>query len=255
MTTSLHTLIQTLDDWMQADSFQDYAPNGVQVEGRDEIHKLALGVTASADVIEQAVGWGADALLVHHGYFWKNESATLTGIKGRRIRALLENQMSLIAYHLPLDCHPEFGNNKTLLDQLDLPDGSPIDGEGGLLWSVALDGQLTLDQLADRIASCLNRTPTVIQSPRAKVRLERMIICTGGAQDYITKAQRYGADIYLSGEILSAQRMKRASLECTILRPAIMQQNGMACRRWALKSVKRWGSRRLFSTTITPLNY
>ena len=201
MKTSLHTLIQTLDDWMQADSFKDFAPNGLQVEGRDAIHKLALGVTASADVIEQAVGWGADAILVHHGYFWKNESPTLTGIKGRRIRALLENQMSLIAYHLPLDCHPEFGNNKTLLDQLDLPDGSPIDGEGGLLWSVALDGQLTLDQLADRIASRLNRPPTVIQSPRAKVRLERMIVCTGGAQDYITKAQRYGADIYLSGEI------------------------------------------------------
>ena len=201
MKTSLHTLIQTLDDWMQADSFKDFAPNGLQVEGRDAIHKLALGVTASADVIEQAVRWGADAILVHHGYFWKNESPTLTGIKGRRIRALLENQMSLIAYHLPLDCHPEFGNNKTLLDQLDLPDGSPIDGEGGLLWSVALDGQLTLDQLADRIASRLNRPPTVIQSPRAKVRLERMIVCTGGAQDYITKAQRYGADIYLSGEI------------------------------------------------------
>ena len=201
MTTSLHTLIQTLDDWMQADSFKDFAPNGLQVEGRDVIRKLALGVTASADVIKQAVGWGADAILVHHGYFWKNESPTLTGIKGHRIRALLENQMSLIAYHLPLDCHPEFGNNKTLLDQLDLPDGSPIDGEGGLLWSVALDGQLTLDQLADRIASRLNRPPTVIQSPRAKVRLERMIVCTGGAQDYITKAQRYGADIYLSGEI------------------------------------------------------
>ena len=201
MTTSLHILIQTLDDWMQADSFKDYAPNGLQVEGRENVHKLALGVTASADVIEQAVVWGADALLVHHGYFWKSESATLTGIKGRRIRALLQNQMSLIAYHLPLDCHPEFGNNKTLLDQLDLPDGSPIDSEGGLLWSVALDGQLTLDQLAARIASRLHRTPTVIQSSRAKVRPDHMIICTGGAQDYITKAQRYGADIYLSGEI------------------------------------------------------
>ena len=201
MATSLHTLIQTLDDWMQADSFKDYAPNGLQVEGRDHIHKLALGVTASADVIEQAVAWGADALLVHHGYFWKNEPATLTGIKGRRIRALLENQMSLLAYHLPLDCHPEFGNNKTLLDQLDLPGGSPIEGEGGLLWSVALDGKLTLDQLAARIASRLNRPPLVIQSSRAKDRLDRMIICTGGAQDYIAKAQRYGADIYLSGEI------------------------------------------------------
>ena len=80
--TSLHTLIQTLDDWMQADSFKDYAPNGLQVEGREDVHKVALGVTASADVIEQAIAWDADALLVHHGYFWKNEASTLTGMKG-----------------------------------------------------------------------------------------------------------------------------------------------------------------------------
>ena len=81
--TSLHTLIQTLDDWMRADSFKDYAPNGLQVEGREDVHKVALGVTASADVIEHAIAWGADALLVHHGYFWKIEASTLTGMKGR----------------------------------------------------------------------------------------------------------------------------------------------------------------------------
>ena len=129
--TSLHTLIQTLDNWMKADSFKDYAPNGLQVEGQGSVDKLALGVTASADVIEQAAVWGADALLVHHGYFWKNESPTLSGMKGHRVRALFENQISLIAYHLPLDCHPEFGNNKTLLDQLDLSGGTPIEGEEG----------------------------------------------------------------------------------------------------------------------------
>lgn len=134
--TSLHTLIQTLDNWMEADSFKDYAPNGLQVEGLGSVYKLALGVTASADVIEQAAVWGADALLVHHGYFWKNESPTLIGMKGHRVRALFENQISLIAYHLPLDCHPEFGNNKTLLDQLDLSGGTAIEGERGLLWSV-----------------------------------------------------------------------------------------------------------------------
>ena len=199
--TSLHTLIQTLDDWMQADSFKDYAPNGLQVEGREDVHKVALGVTASADVIEQAIAWGADALLVHHGYFWKNEAATLTGMKGRRVRALFENQLSLIAYHLPLDCHPEFGNNKTLLDQLALPGGVPIEGEGGLLWSVPLNGQFTLDQLAAQVGSRLDRMPLVIESSRAPTSPNCLVVCTGGAQDYLSKAQFYGADVYLSGEI------------------------------------------------------
>jgi dinuclear metal center YbgI/SA1388 family protein len=199
--TSLHTLIQTLDDWMQADSFKDYAPNGLQVEGRERVQKLALGVTASADVIEQAASWGADALLVHHGYFWKNESPTLSGMKGRRIRALFQKQMSLIAYHLPLDCHPEFGNNKTLLDQLELSGGIPIVGEGGLLWSVPLGGQFTLDQLATHVGSRLDRIPLVIESPHAPSSLNRLVVCTGGAQDYLSKAQLYGADVFLSGEI------------------------------------------------------
>ena len=199
--TSLHTLIQTLDNWMEVDSFKDYAPNGLQVEGQGSVDKLALGVTASADVIEQAAVWGADALLVHHGYFWKNESPTLSGMKGYRVRALFENQISLIAYHLPLDCHPEFGNNKTLLDQLDLSGGTPIEGEGGLLWSVPLNGQFTLPQLAAEVASRLNRTPLVIESPRAPKSLNRLVVCTGGAQDYLSKAKLYGGDVYLSGEI------------------------------------------------------
>ena len=199
--TSLHTLIQTLDNWMEADSFKDYAPNGLQVEGQGSVDKLALGVTASADVIEQAAVWGADALLVHHGYFWKNESPTLIGMKGHRVRALFENQISLIAYHLPLDCHPEFGNNKTLLDQLDLSGGTPIEGERGLLWSVPLNGQFTLPQLAAEVASRLNRTPLVIESPRAPKSLNRLVVCTGGAQDYLSKAKLYGGDVYLSGEI------------------------------------------------------
>ena len=149
--TSLHTLIETLDDWMQPNAFKDYAPNGLQVEGQLEVQKLALGVTASAEVIEQAVAWGADALLVHHGYFWKNEAQTLTGMKGQRVRLLMEHNLSLIAYHLPLDCNPEFGNNKSLLDQIGFTNGKPIDGDDGLLWSVELDGQYSLSELASKV--------------------------------------------------------------------------------------------------------
>jgi dinuclear metal center YbgI/SA1388 family protein len=199
--TSLHTLIETLDDWMQPNAFKDYAPNGLQVEGQLEVQKLALGVTASAEVIEQAVAWGADALLVHHGYFWKNEAQTLTGMKGQRVRLLMEHNLSLIAYHLPLDCHPEFGNNKSLLDQIGFTNGKPIDGEDGLLWSVELDGQYSLSELASKVSLSLDREPLVIESKRAPDVLSRLIVCTGGAQDYLAKAMRYGADVYLSGEI------------------------------------------------------
>ena len=151
--TSLHTLLERLDDWMQPSLFKDHAPNGLQVEGRDSVSRLALGVTASADVIDQSVAWGADALLVHHGYFWRRESPVLTGIKGQRVRKLIQNQISLLAYHLPLDCHPEFGNNKTLLDQLGLDRGKPIEGENGLLWSILLGPDQTIDLLAERVAS------------------------------------------------------------------------------------------------------
>ena len=166
--TSLHTLLQRLDDWMQPSLFEDHAPNGLQVEGRDSVSRLALGVTASADVIDQSVAWGADALLVHHGYFWKRESPVLTGIKGQRVRKLMQNQISLLAYHLPLDCHPEFGNNKTLLDHLGLDGGKPIEGENGLLWSIFLGPDQTIDLLAERVAEQLGRDPLVIEASRAR---------------------------------------------------------------------------------------
>ncbi len=198
---SLHTLLQRLDDWMQPSSFEDYAPNGLQVEGRRSVSRLALGVTASADVIEKSAAWGADALLVHHGYFWKRESPVLTGIKGWRVRELIQNQMSLIAYHLPLDCHHEFGNNKTLLDHLGLQGGKPVEGEDGLLWSVSLNPEHTLASLTERVAKQLGRGPLVIESPRADTNVSHLIVCSGGAQDYLTKAHMYGADVYLSGEI------------------------------------------------------
>ena len=199
--TSLHTLIETLDNWMRPDLFDDYAPNGLQVEGRGQIHRIALGVTASAQVIEEAVNWKADALLVHHGYFWRGESPSLTGMKGRRLKRLFENQMSLIAYHLPLDCHSEFGNNKALLDQIGLQGGLPIASENGLMWSVELEPKTSLRALSNLIADKLKREPLVIRSPIGPSELCRLVLCTGGAQDYLTKAHTFGADVYLSGEI------------------------------------------------------
>ncbi len=198
---SLHTLIETLDDWMQPELFNDYAPNGLQVEGRTKIQRIAVGVTASAQVIEEAIQWEADALLVHHGYFWRGEANILIGMKARRLKRLFENDMSLIAYHLPLDCHPEFGNNKTLLDQIGLQDGQPIASENGLMWSVELEPKTSLAGLSNLIATRLDRPPLIVPSPLGLSELRRLVICTGGAQDYLLKAHAFGADVYLSGEI------------------------------------------------------
>lgn len=199
--TSLHTLTQTLDAWMRPNEFNDYAPNGLQVEGRSEIAKLALGVTASLDVIEAASAWGADALLVHHGYFWRNESVTLTGMKGRRVRRLFESGMSLLAYHLPLDCHSEFGNNVTLLKTLGFEKMQPVAGEAGLMWEAELPDVLSIRALGEHVGSVLDRAPLVVESPTGAVRVSRIMVCTGGAQDYLAKAAGAGAEVYLSGEI------------------------------------------------------
>lgn len=198
---SLHRVIETLDAWMRPETFQDYAPNGLQVEGRADVRRLALGVTASLAVIEAAVAWGADALLVHHGYFWRNEPAVLTGMKGARVRALIQADLSLIAYHLPLDCHLEFGNNVTLLHRLGCQDAEPLPDSNGLLWSARLDRLQRPVDFAGYVGEVLGRVPLLIESPRAPESIERIVVCTGGAQDYLLKAHQAGADLYLSGEI------------------------------------------------------
>ena len=198
---SVHRLIESLDDWMQPETFRDYAPNGLQVCGRTEIRRVALGVTASQAVIDAAVEWNADALLVHHGYFWKNESPCLTGMKGARVRKLMAHDLNLLAYHLPLDCHRSFGNNVTLLNQLGWTACEPIEATGALLWRATLAEPLSPPSVARHVESCLERTPLLIQSAQGRAQVRDVIVCTGGAQDSIHQAATYGADLYLSGEI------------------------------------------------------
>lgn len=197
---SLQRLVEELDAWMHPATFQDYVPNGLQIEGRDEVGRLALGVTASAGVINQALAWGADALLVHHGYFWRNEPVTLTGMKGRRIRQLVQADVSLLAYHLPLDCHPEFGNNVALASELGWENCTPAPGHDGLIWIAQLLQPLTPQVLAQQIADRLGRKPTLVV-PEGMTAIQRIAICTGGAQGYLDLAADLGVDAYLSGEI------------------------------------------------------
>jgi dinuclear metal center protein, YbgI/SA1388 family len=198
---SVHRLIETLDDWMQPANFLDYAPNGLQVEGRSQVQRLALGVTASQAVIDAAIEWGADALLVHHGYFWKNESPCLTGMKGARVKALMAADLNLIGYHLPLDCHPEFGNNVRLLHHFGWTHCEPVAGTEGLLWRATLNTAHSPEAVAQHVSDRLDRQSLLIESAKGPKSVQHIIVCTGGAQDSIHQAAAHGADLYLSGEI------------------------------------------------------
>jgi dinuclear metal center YbgI/SA1388 family protein len=190
-----------LDRLLDTGRIKDYCPNGLQVEGRSEIKKLVGGVTASQAFLDAALDSGADAVLVHHGYFWKGEAEVITGIKKRRLQSLLVNDLNLFAYHLPLDVHSEFGNNIQLAKLLG------FDVVGGLEpnnpKSVGLYGQLktpmTVVELNAEITRTLGRESMFIADPKKVI--STIAWCTGAAQGMIDKAIDLGVDAYLSGEI------------------------------------------------------
>lgn len=185
---------------LQADAFDDYCPNGLQVDaGTAEVRRLISGVTACQALIDQAVNRSADLLLVHHGYFWKGEPAELTGMKGRRVRTLMRHGVSLVAYHLPLDAHPQLGNNSQLAIRLGLDGAAPLAGGDGLLWQVDLVQPLTLPVLTERITAALAREPLCIVAGSTPVR--RLGWCSGAAQGYLEQAAAAGLDAFISGEI------------------------------------------------------
>lgn len=189
-----------LDTLLEVKQYKDYAPNGLQVQGSDIIQKIVTGVTASQALIDSAIQKKADAILVHHGYFWKGESEAIIGMKYARIKSLIEHDINLLAYHLPLDGHSELGNNAQLGKVL----GVPVIGEleMNMIPSVGLVGELeepiTGDQLALRIESALDRKPLHIDVNKP---IKRIAWVTGGAQDYIEDAAQAGCDAFISGEI------------------------------------------------------
>jgi len=187
-----------LNQLLDASRFRDYCPNGLQVEGRSEVRKLVSGVTASFDLLQAAVAAGADAVLVHHGYFWRGENPCLTGMKRRRIALLLEHNISLLAYHLPLDAHVELGNNTQLGRKLGFIEAGRF-GEQDIAIHGSLPQAMTLAKLAEKVASTLSRKPLVIGDKTKPVR--RIAWCTGAAQDYFDEAIRLGVDVFVTGEI------------------------------------------------------
>jgi dinuclear metal center YbgI/SA1388 family protein len=187
-----------LDQYLDTGRFRDYCPNGLQVEGRATVNALVTGVTASLELIEQAIAAGADAMLVHHGYFWRGEDARITGVRRRRIALLMTHDISLFAYHLPLDAHPEVGNNIALARVLDFSVAGRF-GDQDLGFHGEAAGVLRLDALVQRIGERLSRNPLVIGDPARPV--QRVAWCTGAAQGYLEDAVRLGVDVFISGEV------------------------------------------------------
>jgi dinuclear metal center YbgI/SA1388 family protein len=200
-TANRDDLANYLAQTLNITQYRDYCPNGLQVEGRAEIGLVVSGVTASQALLEAAIDLKADAVLVHHGYFWRGEDARVIGTRQKRLKALLTHEINLFAYHLPLDGHPELGNNAQLARQLSLV-GNGRFGEDKLGWlgvPAADAGIATLGDLARLIERRLGRTPLVIGDLAQA--LTTIAWCTGGAQGYLDDAIAAGAGVYISGEI------------------------------------------------------
>lgn len=186
-----------LNAFLRVSEFRDYCPNGLQVEGRADVRVIVSGVTASAALIAAAVEAGANAILVHHGYFWRGEDARITGMRRRRIGALLERDVNLFAFHLPLDAHPEVGNNAMIARRLALQAEGTF-GEQSLGVHGRLAAPVTLADFAALVEAELGRAPLVLGDPQRTV--QRVAWCTGAAQGYFEEAARLGVDAYLTGE-------------------------------------------------------
>ncbi|MBG6244287.1 Nif3-like dinuclear metal center protein [Candidatus Symbiopectobacterium sp. 'North America'] len=178
-------------------AFQDYAPNGLQVEGRENVQRIITGVTASQALLDVAVAQQADAVLVHHGYFWKNESPVISGMKRRRLKTLLANDINLYGYHLPLDAHPELGNNACLAALLDITVLGEIEQ---LLPYGELSQPVSGEALRERLETRLGRS-VLHCGDNAPSQITRLAWCSGGGQGFIEQAARFGVEAFITGEV------------------------------------------------------
>lgn len=201
---SRQQLADWLEDTLQAPRFKDYCPNGLQVEGKATISHIITGVSATQALLQAAVQAGADAVLVHHGWFWRNENPCVRGPKRARMALALQNDLNLFAYHLPLDAHPTLGNNAQLARVLGLQverddRGAPVVcGPDGLIWTGKCTAGTTLENFSKHVCKSLQRQPLVVGNPQQVIK--RIAWCTGGAQGMMEAAIAAGADVYLTGE-------------------------------------------------------
>ncbi len=205
MSTTRQDLLQAFDALLQPARFKDYGPNGLQVEGRGQIGKIVSGVTASRALIEAAIAAQADAIFVHHGLFWRGQDGCVTGWMKQRLGLLLAHDINLFAYHLPLDAHPELGNNAQLGLQLGLKATARFgEQELGFLGGRSDGGSFSsAGELAEHIENVLNRP--LVQVGRENVAIKNIAWCSGGAQGYFEAAIAAGADAFITGEISEPQ--------------------------------------------------
>lgn len=197
-------LLEHLQQLLQADRFRDYGPNGLQVEGRAQVHHVVTGVTASLALIDAAIAAGADTILVHHGLFWRGQDGRVTGWMKQRLARLLAHDINLIAYHLPLDAHESLGNNAQWGQRLGLvADGRFGDQDLGFVGPTDTACAWSLDELGHRVSAALGRPPVVVPGDGRPI--QRVAWCSGGAQGYFEAAIAAGADAFLTGEISEPQ--------------------------------------------------
>ena len=214
MAADLEELVAYCDSVLDIGAVEDFSPNGLQVAGRDRVERVVSGVTACQALLDEAVDRGADLVLVHHGYFWKGEDPVLTGMKGRRIRTLMQADMSLVAYHLPLDRHAELGNNAGLARVLGITPEAGFGDLGGAL--IGLGGRLAEAEEPDAFRKRVERVldTHALHVPGHQDTVRRIAVCSGGAPDLITEAAAGGYDLYLTGE--SNERVTHAARELGI---------------------------------------
>jgi dinuclear metal center YbgI/SA1388 family protein len=195
-------LLQLLNETLQPDSIQDNCPNGLQVEGRSEIQRILTGVTASQALLDVAVMEKVDAVLVHHGYFWRQQSPVVVGMQRQRLKTLLGHDLNLLAYHLPLDIHPQLGNNAQLAHRLGINAAEPLSGcqPLGIVWQGELATPLRGAEFAAQLEQQLGRSPLHCD-PLTLPLIRRVAWCTGGGQSYILNAAAHGVDAFITGEV------------------------------------------------------
>lgn len=222
----------SLDQLLDCSRFNDYCPNGLQVEGCAQVRRVLCGVTASRELIERAIDERADAIIVHHGWFWRGEDVRLTGFRRQRMALLLAHDINLFAYHLPLDAHPVLGNNAQLARVLGW-EFDALSSSQPLLALGHLPHQLSAAEVARLVTARLAREPLLVGDADREVR--RVAWCSGGAQDYFEQAIAAGVDLFLSGEI--SERTVHLARETGV---AYLAAGHHATERYGIQALAGW---------------
>lgn len=193
-----YVLLNYLDQALMPENYQDYCPNGLQIEGTSNIKRIIGGVSLSMELIDKAIDDQAEAIIVHHGIFWRKDDYTLIGVKKQRIEKLIQHKINLYAYHLPLDNHITLGNNIGLARLLEIEVQGQC-GEQGLIWYGQLARAIPLIEFCQIIADKLDRQPLCFSHDEHKM-VTKVAWCTGGADGFFIDAIKLGVDVYISGE-------------------------------------------------------